>query len=208
MVLARWPAEGRCKRRLAADIGSVRRATAVQRRLTQHTLRTAAAAAEAHGAQLLLAVDGLGPRALRRWGQTLRRQGIAATVMAQGQGNLGCRMQRQWRLGFQAGAEQVVLIGSDLPALEAGHLEQAFAALAMRPLVLGPASDGGYWLIGLNRSGFAQAGTALMGGIPWGSDQVLATTLERAQQRHLQPALLRQLSDLDTRAALGPWLRR
>ena len=80
--------------------------------------------------------------------------------------------------------------------------------MAQRPLVLGPASDGGYWLIGLNRSGFAQAGTALMGGIPWGSDQVLATTLKRAQQRHLQPALLRQLSDLDTRAALGPWLRR
>ncbi len=208
MVLARWPAEGRCKRRLAADIGSVRRATAVQRRLTQHTLRTAAEAAAAHGAQLLLAVDGLGPRALRRWGQTLRRQGIAATVMAQGQGNLGCRMQRQWRLGFQAGAEQVVLIGSDLPALEEEHLEQAFAALAQRPLVLGPASDGGYWLIGLNRSGFTQAGTALMGGIPWGSDQVLATTLQRAQQRHLQPALLPQLSDLDTRAALGPWLRR
>ena len=208
MVLARWPAEGRCKRRLAADIGSVRRATAVQRRLTQHTLRTAAEAAAAHGAQLLLAVDGLGPRALRRWGQTLRRQGIAATVMAQGHGNLGCRMQRQWRLGFQAGAEQVVLIGSDLPALEEEHLEQAFAALAQRPLVLGPASDGGYWLIGLNRSGFTQAGTALMGGIPWGSDQVLATTLQRAQQRHLLPALLPQLSDLDTRAALGPWLRR
>ena len=208
VVLARWPAEGRCKRRLAADIGSMRRATAVQRRLTHHTLHTAAAAAGAHGAQLLLAVDGLGPRALRRWGQTLRREGIDATLMAQGHGNLGCRMQRQWRLGFQAGAEQVVLIGSDLPALEVGHLEQAFAALKQRPLVLGPASDGGYWLIGLNRSGFAQAGTALMGGIPWGSDQVLATTLERAREQHLQPALLPQLSDLDTRAALGPWLRR
>ena len=208
MVLARWPAEGRCKRRLAADIGSVRRAAAVQRRLTQHTLHTAAAAAEAHGAQLLLAVDGLGPRALRRWGQTLRRQGIAATLTAQGQGNLGCRMQRQWRLGFQAGAEQVVLIGSDLPALEAADLERAFAALEEQPLVLGPASDGGYWLIGINRAGFTRAESALMAGIPWGGDQVLATTLARAQQRQLQPALLRPLSDLDNRTALGPWLRR
>ena len=117
-------------------------------------------------------------------------------------------MQRLWRLGFAGGAEQVVLIGSDLPALEPADLEQAFTALEAQPLVLGPASDGGYWLIGIHRSGFRRAGASLMAGIPWGGDQVLATTLERARQRHLQPALLRQLSDLDTRAALGPWLRR
>jgi glycosyltransferase A (GT-A) superfamily protein (DUF2064 family) len=47
-----------------------------------------------------------------------------------------------------------------------------------------------------------------MAGIPWGSDQVLASTLERAQRRQLSPALLRQLSDLDTCADLAPWLHR
>lgn len=208
MVLARWPAAGRCKRRLAADLGSATRAAAVQRQLTHHTLHTAAAAAAASGAQLRLAVDGLGPRALRRWGQALAREDIAATLLPQGRGGLGCRMQRLWRLGFGGGAEQVVLIGSDLPGLERGDLERAFTALEEQPLVLGPASDGGYWLIGVNRAGFGQAGAALMAGIPWGGDQVLATTLERARQRQLQPALLRPLSDLDTRAALGPWLRR
>jgi rSAM/selenodomain-associated transferase 1 len=208
VVLARWPAAGRCKRRLAADLGSATRAAAVQRQLTHHTLHTAAAAASASGAQLRLAVDGLGPRALRRWGQALGREGIAATLMAQGPGGLGCRMQRLWRLGFAGGAEQVVLIGSDLPALEPADLERAFTALDAQPLVLGPASDGGYWLIGINRSGFSRMGSTLMAGIPWGGDQVLATTLERARQRQLQPALLRPLSDLDTRAALGPWLRR
>jgi glycosyltransferase A (GT-A) superfamily protein (DUF2064 family) len=111
-------------------------------------------------------------------------------------------------LGFGAGAEQVVLIGSDLPALERADLERAFSALEQRPLVLGPASDGGYWLIGLNRDGFTGAGPSLMAGIPWGSDRVLAATLERAQRRQLSPALLRRLSDLDTRADLAPWLRR
>ena len=208
MVLARWPAAGRCKRRLAADLHSATRAAAVQRQLTHHTLHTAATAAAACGAELRLAVDGLGPRARRRWGQALGRDGIVATLMAQGHGGLGCRMQRLWRLGFAGGAEQVVLIGSDLPGLEPADVEQAFTALEAQPLVLGPASDGGYWLIGIHRSGFQLAGASLMAGIPWGGDQVLATTLERARQRHLQPALLRQLSDLDTRAALGPWLRR
>jgi rSAM/selenodomain-associated transferase 1 len=208
VVLARWPAVGRCKRRLAADLHSARRAAAVQRQLTDHTLRTAAAACAATGAELLLAVEGLGPRGRRRWGLALGRRGIAATLVGQGNGSLGCRMQRQWRLEFGAGAEQVVLIGSDLPALERADLERAFSALEQRPLVLGPASDGGYWLIGLNRDGFTGAGPSLMAGIPWGSDRVLAATLERAQRRQLSPALLRRLSDLDTRADLAPWLRR
>ena len=206
MVLARWPAEGRCKRRLAADIGSVRRATAVQRRLTQHTLRTAAEAAEAHGAQLLLAVDGLGPRALRRWGQTLRRQGIAATVMTQGHGNLGCRMQRQLQQGFARGFEQLVLIGSDLPDLQSADLEQAFALLEQHDLVLGPAEDGGYWLIGITRQGWLRSGAALFSGIPWSSDQVLPLSLDRAARQGLTVGLLRQQSDLDSRSALEPWL--
>jgi rSAM/selenodomain-associated transferase 1 len=207
VVLARWPAAGRCKQRLAADLGCATRAAAVQRQLTHHTLHTAARAAAASGAQLQLAVDGLGPRALRRWGQALRGEGIAATLLPQGSGGLGCRMQRLWRLGFGGGADQVVLIGSDLPALEPADLERAFAALEQRPLVLGPAHDGGYWLIGITRAGFTRAGSTLMAGIPWGGDQVLATTLERARRRQLQPALLRPLSDLDTRTALGPWLR-
>jgi hypothetical protein len=208
VVLARWPAVGRCKRRLAADLHSTGRAAAVQRQLTDHTLRTAAAACEASGAELLLAVEGLGPRARRRWGLALGRRGIAATLVGQGNGSLGSRMQRQWRLGFGAGAEQVVLIGSDLPALERADLERAFTALEQQPLVLGPANDGGYWLIGLTRGGFRGAGPWLMAGIPWGSDQVLASTLERAQRRQLAATLLRQLSDLDTRADLAPWLRR
>jgi len=208
VVLARWPAVGRCKRRLAADLASAPQAAAIQRQLTDHTLRTAAAACEATGAELRLAVEGLGPRGRRRWGQALGRCSIAATLVGQGNGTLGCRMQRQWRLGFGAGAGQVVLIGSDLPALERTDLEQAFQALEQQPLVLGPANDGGYWLIGLNRDGFFRAGPWLMAGIPWGSDRVLAATLEGAQRRQLWPALLRQLGDLDTRADLEPWLRR
>ena len=210
VVLARWPAPGRCKRRLAADLGSSQRAAAIQGQLTLHTLRTAALAAQACGAELVLAADGLGRRGLRRWGQQLR-QGLpdrALLLGLQGGGGLGCRMQRQLRRGFAAGREQLVLIGSDLPALEGRDLELAFQALEQQPLVLGPATDGGYWLIGLNRTGFRRAGARLMAGIPWGSDQVLAATLQRAEALQLPPLLLRRQSDLDQRAALGPWIRR
>ena len=207
VVLARWPAPGRCKQRLAASCGSSRLAAAMQRRLNWHTLHTAGAAAQRIGAELLLAASGLGPRALRRWGARL--QGTLAAPLhlsLQRSGNLGCRMHRQLQQGFAQGFEQVVLIGSDLPDLHSADLEQAFALLEQHDLVLGPATDGGYWLIGITRRGFQRSGSDLFSGIPWSSDQVLKLSLERAAQRGLAIALLRQQSDLDGRSALEPWL--
>ena len=206
VVLARWPAPGRCKQRLAASCGSSALAATMQKRLSWHTLHTAAAAAARCRAELLLAAAGLGPRALRRWGRQLQPRPTPLRLMSQQGGNLGCRMQRQLQRAFARGCAQVVLIGSDLPCLERSDLEQAFALLDEHPLVLGPADDGGYWLIGLTRQGFERCGAALMSGIPWGSDQVLQLTLERAAARELPAALLRQQSDLDRRSALEPWL--
>ena len=208
VVLARWPAPGRCKRRLAASCGSSSQAAAMQKRLSWHTLHSAAAAANRTDAQLVLAAAGLGPRALRRWGQQLLPPATPLTLQQQAGGSLGCRMQRQLQRGFAAGCEQVVLIGSDLPTLDPTDLQEAFARLDETPLVLGPASDGGYWLIGLNRAGFDRCGAALMSGIAWGSDRVLATTLARASRLDLAVALLREQSDLDRQSALEPWLLR
>jgi rSAM/selenodomain-associated transferase 1 len=210
VVLARWPAPGRCKRRLAASIGSSIRAAAVQRQLTDHTLAVAARAAASCPAQLSLAVDGLGPRASRRWQQQLQASSGCPSLqlVPQGSGNLGSRMHGQLRRCFADGAEQVVLIGTDLPGLEPGDLEQAFAQLNQAPVVLGPALDGGYWLIGFNRVGFLGGSRRLMSGIAWGSDQVLQQSLKQAAELALPVALLRQQSDLDTAASLRPWLRR
>ena len=204
VVLARWPAAGRCKRRLAASCGSAASAAAVQRALTLHTLAAARAGADRAGAELWLAVDGIGPRARRRWAQQLG--GVA--IGPQGGGSLGTRLQRQWQRCFANGATEVVLIGSDLPQLEPGDLLQAFDHLAQQPLVLGPAADGGYWLIGLNRAGFRRCGARLVAGIPWGSAQVLEQTRAAAASIDLPIALLRQQSDLDQRGDLAAWQGR
>ena len=125
----------------------------------------------------------------------------------QGHGNLGCRMQRQLQRAFAGGATQVVLIGTDLPSLERCDLEAAFAALEHTPLVLGPATDGGYWLIGLNRRGQTRAAARLMSGIPWGSERVLASTVAVAEGLQLPIHLLRRQSDLDARDDLTAWIR-
>ena len=91
-----------------------------------------------------LAASGLGPRAASRWGHRL---GIGR-VVTQGHGSLGLRMQRQMLRGCREGAPAVVVIGSDLPELTGEDLVGAFRALEHASLVLGPAGDGGYWLIG------------------------------------------------------------
>jgi rSAM/selenodomain-associated transferase 1 len=207
-MLARWPAPGRCKSRLVPGVGRAR-AAAIQARLTQHGLAAAAEArralASAAGAggqggglelELVLAASGLGPRAALRWGRLL---GVDR-VVAQGSGSLGLRLQRHLLRGCREGAAAVVLIGSDLPALAAEDLVEAFQVLEHRALVLGPAGDGGYWLIGRRR-----ATPQLFTGIAWGSDRVLAQTLALARQAGLEAALLAERHDLDRPADLDPW---
>lgn len=162
----------------------------------RHCLLAARQACDQLGASLVLATSGLGSRASRRWAQDLGCNG----ALPQGSGGLGVRLQRQLQAGFRAGAEQVVVVGSDLPELEPADLLEAFAALEQRPLVLGPAADGGYWLIGLS-----QPCAALCCGVPWGSAQVLACTEAIASAQGLAWRRLRQQADLDRTADLARW---
>ena len=195
IVMARWPAPGRCKRRLAQELGAAR-AAQIQARLTVHTLAAAREARQGHGLELVLAVEGLGSRAARRWGQA---HGADRTVL-QGRGALGLRMQRQFQRAAREGASQVVLIGSDLPQLEASDLSAAFTVLGQRRGVLGPALDGGYWLIGLRRPE-----PELLAGIDWGSALVLEQTVAAMARRGLEPELLSRRGDLDWARDLLPW---
>jgi len=195
IVMARWPAPGRCKRRLARELGATR-AAQIQARLTDHTLAAAREARQVQGLELVLAVEGLGSRAAKRWGQA---HGADRAVL-QGRGALGLRMQRQFQRAAREGSSQVVLIGSDLPQLEASDLSAAFTSLGHRQGVLGPAQDGGYWLIGLRRPE-----PELLAGITWGGAQVLEQTLAAMVRRGLEPALLSRRGDLDWARDLLPW---
>ncbi|MFM7675121.1 MAG: TIGR04282 family arsenosugar biosynthesis glycosyltransferase [Synechococcus sp.] len=203
VVLARWPAPGRCKGRLARGIGAGA-AARVQARLTAHTLAAVCAARQRLPFELVLAVSPLGPRAAGRWARQL---GLPR-VVPQGPGDLGTRMQRQLVRARREGARQVVLVGSDLPQLAAADLLAAFAALEQWPLALGPAADGGYWLIGLRLepgAGPALGPAPLFSGIAWGTDQVLEQTRAAAGRWGLPLALLAERADLDRPADLRPW---
>ena len=197
VVMARWPAPGRCKQRLASGLGPCP-AARIQQVLTAHTL---AVASQLQGVEVVVAMDGVGPRAARRW---FSSRGALRWV-AQGRGSLGVRMQRQINRATREGAQPVVLIGSDLPQLESSDLAAGFACLGAAAgdgcdLVLGPADDGGYWLIGLH-----QSQPSLLAGIPWGSDQVMGCTLVQAEDLGLNVGLLATRSDLDWPKDLLPW---
>ncbi len=110
----------------------------------------------------------------------------------QGQ-DLGARMQNALELAFRQGARKVVLVGSDLPHLELKHLTDAFAALDTTPAVVGPATDGGYYLIGLT-----QMVPRLFDNIAWSTGEVLSSTRARLQDAGFAWQELPALNDLDT----------
>jgi hypothetical protein len=123
----------------------------------------------------------------------------AGNRMVQVGQDLGERMKNAFAENFELGIEKVVLIGTDCPSLEGKHIIQAFEALDQSDLVLGPAKDGGYYLIGMKRRA-----DFLFEGITWSSELVLSQTLALAAEQGLQTSLLPVLEDIDT---LEDWER-
>jgi uncharacterized protein len=121
-----------------------------------------------------------------------------AALIAQGDGDLGARMRRQFDHAFAAGAARVVLIGTDIPALDAARLRQAAAALLSADAVFAPAADGGYGLIGLRGA----APSALFHAMPWSTAAVMATTRQRLAAAGLRHVELPVVHDIDEAADL------
>jgi glycosyltransferase A (GT-A) superfamily protein (DUF2064 family) len=114
----------------------------------------------------------------------------------QGRGDLGQRMQRA--LGRY---RRVVLIGSDIPAVQTSDIAAAFRALGRAHCVFGPAEDGGYWLVGVG----PRRPPRLFAAVRWSTNHALADTLRNCAGYRV--ALLRRLRDVDTAADLLPSLR-
>ena len=131
---------------------------------------------------------------------TVAREGIGrsldwwppALVPQRGE-DLGARMHQAFVDVFAAGADAVVLIGSDLPTLPAAAVTEAFVQLdAGADVVVGPTDDGGYYLIGVS-----EPRAELFGGVPWGTPDVLAVTRAHAARARLSVALVTKWYDVD-----------
>jgi uncharacterized protein len=193
LVFVRAPRRGEVKTRLAAGIGADA-ALAVYRRLAE---RAVAAARGVEGAEVRIHhTPAEAADEVRAW------LGEGPRYLPQREGDLGERMEAAFAEAFAAGARRVVIVGSDLPALSPALLRRAFAALDASGAVLGPARDGGYYLLGL-----ARPLPSLFEGIAWSTPAVLPATLERLRAAGVAPVLLEELADVDEPSDLPPgWL--
>jgi len=192
IVFARAPVEGGVKTRLIPALGA-EGAARLHRHLLARALERACAARGAR-VELWIAGDTGHPFVA----ECARRFGVP--VFAQQGASLGERMARALASPPAASGrtQPCVLIGTDCPAQTVGDLEQACAALARHDLVLQPAEDGGYVLIGLKRPQ-----PRLFDAIDWGSARVTGQTLAGAASLGLSVQLLRQVPDLDSAADLA-----
>jgi hypothetical protein len=177
-------------------------AAELHRELAQHVALEAAALSVLGEADLLVWHEGGTTRELRAW------LGRVPRYRPQPEGDLGARLRFAFKESFRSGAPRAVAIGSDCPAMTADHLRRALARLNDADIVLGPATDGGYWLVGMQGNTASRALEALFSSIPWGTDRVLGATLARLDGTGLEAALIEPLSDVDRPEDLPEWEAR
>lgn len=181
-IFTRFPTPGTTKTRLIPRLGPDG-AAALHRQMTERVLAHAKKFCSQSAAVLEIHFHGGSLEAMKQWlgPHTLIRQKGAS---------LGDRMEHTFHTAFASGANKTVIIGTDCPGLTHDIISQAFTTLENSSLVLGPAQDGGYYLIGLTTPS-----PALFVNIDWGTPIVLAQTLLRAQS--LTVSQLPPLHDVD-----------
>ncbi len=194
LVFAKAPRPGEVKTRLARSMGSggapeYERAAAVYRRMGR--MIVAGVAGAPAGVTVCFDPPGAEPE-VRDW---LGR--VARHCRPQGDGDLGERMSRMFIRAFED-ADRVAVIGTDTPAVDAKTIARAIAALDTADVVLGPARDGGYYLMALREP---QPG--LFAGVTWSTGSVLAETAARARAAGLRVTFLEVETDIDVAADLA-----
>ncbi|MGB1268760.1 MAG: TIGR04282 family arsenosugar biosynthesis glycosyltransferase [Flavobacteriaceae bacterium] len=178
LIFTRNPELGKCKTRLAKTIGD-KNALTIYKMLLQHTADV---------------VEQLNCDKAVYYSVRVRTNDIWDDSIYQKHqqhgADLGYRMQNAFKESFKAGYEKVIIVGSDLYDLKPKHIQDAFNRLDSNDVVIGPAEDGGYYLLGM---------TTLLPNIfenkNWGTDTVRTATLNNLKTKKV--ALLETLNDID-----------
>ncbi|APE29316.1 TIGR04282 family arsenosugar biosynthesis glycosyltransferase [Aurantiacibacter gangjinensis] len=180
-LFAKYPVPGLAKTRLAPMLGE-EGAAALHRRLVKRTMATM----RQSGLPFSVYFTGASRQDFADW------LGDDVPLVEQREGDLGERLARV--------ASPAILLGADIPGLAARHLRDAAAALEKHDVVIGPASDGGYYLIG-----FGKEYPFLWRGLEWGTESVLADTERFLQAHSVSYSLLDELDDCDRPEDLAKW---
>ena len=197
IIMAKWHAYGRCKSRLAKDIGKSNSAR-VQSVMTNHTIRVAKSLQKNKLIDVSLAISGLGRKNCKRWSEAL---GIK-NFNLQGKGCLGEKMKRQiiinQKFCTQNKIKNIIFIGTDLPDLCHQDLLKTLRELQQNDLILGPSNDGGYWLIGLSKKIISTNLYSPFINIKWGTKNVLQNTIDNFASSKFKYKFLDKKIDIDT----------
>ena len=189
LLFVKYPEPGRVKTRLAATVGA-EVAARIYRRLVAAVIELLPDEEE-----LVVAFDPPEQRAeIVAWlGAALA--GRRAVFLPQAAGDLGARLEQAFAETFALGFENVAVIGSDCIELTPATFAATWQALGSHDAVLGPSTDGGYYLLALR-----EPCAALFHGIAWSTETVRAETLARAHSAGLRVLELAELADIDTEA--------
>ncbi|GHC47332.1 TIGR04282 family arsenosugar biosynthesis glycosyltransferase [Ulvibacter litoralis] len=178
LIFTRNPELGKCKTRLAATVGD-EKALEIYVFLLKHTVEITKS----------LAVDKF-----VFYSENVQKEDLWDAEIfrkkAQSGDDLGFRMENAFAEMFQAGYEKVIVIGSDMYDLSKTDIDNAFDALNTNDLVIGPAEDGGYYLLGMK-----QVHKAVFKNKIWGTNTILEDTLKDLQNKTV--AMLEERNDVD-----------
>lgn len=192
VVFSRYPVAGETKTRLIPALGP-EGAASLQREMSGRVVLTARTACARWGAALQIAYTGGTRLQVEHW------LGRSIECREQPSGDLGERLHASVEQCCSEG-DAVVIVGTDCPFVSPKRIHEAFAALVSHDVVLGPAEDGGYYLVGLKRPV-----PELFRGISWGTADVLKQTLVAASTAGLSAMQLGILPDVDRPSDLAAW---
>lgn len=186
LYFVKYPEPGKVKTRLARTIGD-EAAAAMYRKLAEKNFRVLQSLDDSRLETCVMFDPPEAEPQIRAW-----LKGKNCSYLAQKGGDLGERLSHAFQSAFEGGAEKAMAIGSDTLGFKTQHVEKASEILESKEVVIGPAEDGGYYLIGLS-----QPEIFVFKNIPWSTPEVLAATFKRVRERRLAWELLPVLEDLD-----------
>lgn len=185
IVFTRYPVPGVTKTRLIPELGHLNAAD-VHRKLTENIIYQIKQLHAEKGLCYEVCYTGGSKEEMKVW------LGNDLTYTEQAQGDLGVRMYSSITGAFNTGGGKAVLIGTDIPEPVSGYIEMAFSRLDEKDIILGPTIDGGYWLVGM------KSPHNIFNEVNWGTETVLAQTVDMIRLHGLTFFLFPEINDIDT----------
>ncbi len=193
IIFAKYPREGEVKTRLAKAMGE-KFAVSFYKACAENTFKECEKIIPINVSVYLFYADRKDEKLISNWASN------RFLYKEQNGETLGERMENAFSQVFHDEAGSAIIIGTDLPDISYPLIAEAFEALEKHQVVIGPSSDGGYYLLGMN-----ELYSSLFSGIKWSTGSVLKSTIEIIKNKNLSAKILKELTDIDEHKDLKKW---